>query len=203
MLYTPTVITPPITEPLSVAEAKAQARISTSLDDALISMYIGAAREYLEWRTGMTVHQQTLETVWDYWPVCQRIQLPRATPLISLTTLSYKDSAGTVTTLAASDYALDTDSMPGGILPAYGTTWPSFTPYPVNAIRARYVCGIATASPEAEANDSIKVAIALIVSALYENREAEVITNYTVASAVMFKYGAEAYILRNVKSYAF
>lgn len=201
MLYTPKVITGPTIKPITVAEAKTQARLTTSVYDSQVSMFIDAAREWFEWTTGMTIHQQTLEMVWDYWPG-HRIILPRATPLISLTSLSYKDSTGAVTTLSASDYALDTDGMPGGILPAYGTTWPSFTPYPVNAVRARYVCGLST-SPVIDADASIKTAIAMIVAALLENPEAEVITNNSVAQAVAFKYGTAAFVLRNIKSYAF
>lgn len=203
MRYTPAVITGPSTEPLSIAELKTHLNITTNLLNAQLTMFIQAAREFLEARTGATIHQQTLEQVWNYWPCYERIEFPRATPLISVSSLSYKDSAGNVTTLAANQYVLDTDSMPGGVLPAYGTTWPSFTAYPVNAVRARYVCGIATSSPITEADASIKIATAMLCGVLNENREAETITNLAVANAVLFRYGALAYIMRNVKKYVY
>jgi len=43
--------------------------------------------------------------------------------------------SGTVTTMDAADYVVDTDALPGLIVPAYGETWPSFTPRPAGAVR--------------------------------------------------------------------
>lgn len=176
-LLIPVVVTAPTTEPVSVAEFKEHANIvGTDNDAVLIPIYITAARKHLEWRTGRTIHQTTYDLFLDDWPdEDPYIELPRATPLVSVTTITYKDSAGTVNTWSSSLYVADTDSVPGRIYPAYGETWPSFTPYPASPIKVRYVAGIATASPIVQAASDIKLATMLLVAAAFENREPELV----------------------------
>lgn len=202
-MTTPKLITAPSVEPVSVTEAKSAHNISISDDDTLIGIFIKAAREYFEWRTGRTVH----ETVWEYvlenWPAKDYIALPRATPLISITSVIYKDSDGAATTWSSSEYIADSDEMPGRVVLAYNQSWPSFTPYPVSPIRIRYKAGIATASPVTEADAWIKLPILLLVGGMYANRESEIVTNFAMVQETALKYGVEAFISCSVVSYAF
>jgi uncharacterized phiE125 gp8 family phage protein len=191
-LVSPLVITGPTTEPISLAEVKSQLRIDGSTEDTLLNLYIAAAREYCENRTGRTFHQQTLEWVLDAFPSGSSITLPRATPLIAISSVKYKDSDGTETTWSSAEYIADTDSVPGGLVLGYNESWPSFTPYPVSPIRIRYTAGIATTSPVTEASDLIKTPHLLLVGGLYENRESEI--TEAGLTRISLEYGVEAFL---------
>lgn len=195
----PVVIVDSIQEPVSLSEVKAQLRVTGSAEDTLLTLYIQAARRYVEKQANITIHQKTLELVaedWHYWNTtgCNRyIELPRATPLISIISAKYKDKDGNDTTWANTEYLADSDQQPGRLTPAYGKYFPSFTPYPVSPIRIQYTAGIATASPPAEASASVKVPVLLLIGALYENREATVITD-NIVSEVALRYGLDSFI---------
>jgi len=131
----------------------------------LLTGLILVARDYCEGFTGRAFATQTLEVYLDTFPY-GAIELPMS-PLQTVTSVKYKDSAGTEVTLSATtDYIVDADSRVGRVVPAYGTAWPSFTPYPVNPIKVRYVTGFVSA-PE-----KVKQAIKLLVGHWYANREA-------------------------------
>jgi len=129
---------------------------------------ITAAREYCEGFTGRALATQTIEAYLDRFP-CGGIELPCA-PLQSVTSVKYKDSAGTETTMTANtDYIADDESNIGRIVLPYGKSWPSFTPYSVNPIKIRYVAGYYASDPIPR---SIKQAILLLIGHWYANREA-------------------------------
>ena len=170
-MITPNVITDAANEPITLAEAKAFLRITHSDDEAVINMFISAARREYEWLMGRTIHQQTLEMYFEDGFPSGPMLLPRATPLISVTHIKYKDSDGTEHTWSSAEYVLDTAGELGSIQPAYGYSYPAFTPYPVNPVWIQYVCGIATTSPITQAPDDIKAEICRMVARQYENRE--------------------------------
>lgn len=163
-------ITAPTKEPITATEFKSHSRISVSTDDDLIEDYITAARRFVERATGRTIHQTTYEYILDDWPD-GAIVLPRATPLISISSIKYTDSDGTETTWTSSEYIADTYSLPGRVVLAYGESYPSFIPYPVAPIKIRYLAGIATTSPVTECTDDIKNLMYLLTAHSYENRE--------------------------------
>lgn len=204
-MITPTIITAPAKEAISLTELKAQLRLDpsgTAEDDAL-GIFRAAARQWFEWRTGRTVHQTTLEFTLDNWPAEDYIILPRATPLIAVSNVKYKDSNGTETTWSSAEYIADTDGIPGRVVLGYNYSWPSFTSYPSNPIRVRYTAGIVTTSPVTEADAVIKLPILMLAAGLYENRESEVISDRAKIEAIALRYGVEAFITRNLVTYVF
>lgn len=192
-MITPKVITGPTTEPVSLTEAKLQCRLDGSTEDALLTIYIAAARSFYEWRTGRTIHQQTLEYVLDEWPSVDCIVLPRATPLVSITSVIYKDSSAVSTTWTNTEYIADSDSIPGRLVLGYGESWPSFTAYPVSPIRIRYLAGIET-SPATEADSADKIPILMLVGGMYENRESVVVSEMASIQQIAVDYGVESFI---------
>lgn len=132
-------------------------------EDSLLAILITAARQWVENFTGLGLAPQTLELMLDEFT--ETIDLPFS-PVSSVTSVTYKDYAGTETTIANTNYIVDTDSMVGSIVEAYGYEWPSFTPYPLNPIRIRYVTGYTTCP------SSIKLAMLLMIAYWYANREA-------------------------------
>lgn len=158
-------ITAPVAEPLTVAEAKAHLRVSASDDDAYIEALIVAARQGAEHLTGRALMPQTLELALDEFE--SEIQLPRP-PLASVTSISYVDSNGATQT--TTDYILDDHGLEARLTPLYGESWPD-TRQQANAVLIRYVAGYADA---ASVPQQIKAWMLLRIGMLYEHRESVV-----------------------------
>lgn len=170
-------ITPASAPPVTLAEAKLHLRVDVADDDALISALLMAATEQAEHQTGRAVMAQTWELTLDAFP--DALELTRI-PVQSVASVIYADSTGADQTLTGSAYALDNadDNGPAFVVPAYGTTWPA-TRDQINAVRVRYVAGYASA---ADVPESFKSWIKLMVGAMYENRESEVLSRGVVLS---------------------
>jgi len=153
---------------VSLVEAKAHLRVTVADDDTLITALITAATETAEQMTGRAIMPQTWELALDAFP--DAFELTR-TPVASVTSLKYTDSAGVLTTLDAVTYTLDAahDFGPASVVPAYGLAWPAARDQ-INAVALRFVAGYASAAAVPE---PIKAWIKLQVGAMYENREAE------------------------------
>ncbi|HEY9211089.1 MAG TPA: head-tail connector protein [Methylotenera sp.] len=163
-------ITPPATEPITVAEAKLHLRVDDAADDALIQALITGAREQCEHILGRSIMPQTWDLVLDSFPADGDIELLNPT-IISITSVKYIDAlTANEVTLAVNQYALDKDNEPGRLMPAPGITWPE-TLDVANAVRIRYTAGYADA---ASVPASIKNWIKLAVGVWYRNREAGV-----------------------------
>ena len=193
----PRVITAPVREPITEAEAQAALRIASlsASDSNLLAIYIESERRYAEQRTGRTFNQTTLEWPLDSFPAGEII-LPRATPLISVSSIIYRDSDGAYTTVSSSDYVLDTTAIPGKVAPGYNKTWPSFTAYPLAPIKITYIAGAAETSPVTtpSIDARIKTLLFLLVAHRWENREGVVVQDAAKVSQAELDYGIEALI---------
>jgi uncharacterized phiE125 gp8 family phage protein len=168
------VITPPASDPLSLAEAKAHLRVTSDDEDGIIAGYILAAREFVENATHRRLITQTLDyTIDDGWPCViargyyrTRIELP-VQPVASVSSISYVDSAGATQTLSSSLYVVRTDGPVAFIEPAYDVSWPSVR-CQTAAITVRFVAGTALS----EVPNPLMQAMRLLVAHQYEQREA-------------------------------
>jgi uncharacterized phiE125 gp8 family phage protein len=180
MVYSLTVKTAAVAEPVTLAEAKDHCRILDDVtdQDALISALIVAAREWCENFTRRSFVRRTYEMRLDNWfggDRCREILLPRG-PVSSVTHVKYTDSAGALATLAADQYQTGLYDMPARIVPAFGVVWPTVKPGAVDAVLIEYVAGYAPSSDSptdhaANVPASVKAAMKLIVGHLYEQRE--------------------------------
>jgi len=160
------IITPVATEPITLTEVRQHLRLpENEAEDTLLLSLITTARDYCEHYTRRALAEQTLEFYLDRFPVSGTILLS-CPPLRSVTEIGFKDSTGEEFILPSSDYLVNVDCEPGQILPAVGTNWPAFTPYPTSAVRVRFVSGYE------ELPVSIRLAILLLIGHWYENREA-------------------------------
>lgn len=179
---TPWLVTAPTVEPIDLADAKRQCHLSDDLtdQDAQISAYISAAREWAEVYTGRALLTQTWDLKFDAFP--DVICLPKP-PIASVTSVSYIDTNGTTQTLSSSLYTTDLPTgpyaPPGRIVPVYGSTWPSTRDVP-NAVTVRVVCGYG--SDPALVPDAIKQAIRVKVATMFGAREGLVVG--TIASPI-------------------
>lgn len=204
MTVEPTVISGPVKEAVGLGEAKLQCKVDYWEDDELFAIWIAAARDYVEAQAGITIHEKTLETTRDYFPGCNYIRLPRATPLIAVTSMIYTSAAGVATTWPSSNYIVDTDSKVGRIVLADGISWPSDDLLPANGIRIRYRAGLATASPEVECEAKYKYPIMLLINGFDRNRSAESMPDRATMSMIAINFGVNAWIDRlRVESHIF
>jgi len=165
-----TIITQPTFEPITLEEARAHLRVTSSDDDALIVGYMLAARQHVEDYLGRSLITRTLEVTIDDGLPCE-IELPRP-PLASVTFVTYVDTAGATQTLSAGLYQVVTGMVGGKIVPAYGASWPS-TRCQSDAVTVRYVAGYGANSTSVP--DAIRMAILLLVGHFYANREAAMV----------------------------
>lgn len=174
------IITPPVTEPITLLDAKAQCRVDIDDDDTLLTSYITAAREWCEahdWRAYLT---QTIELWLTMWPGGDSIELPRP-PLQSVTKIEYYGVDDTKYTLSTSVYGVDAISEPGAVRLKYNQNWPATPLRAYNAICVTYVAGWTTADAVPQ---TIKQAMLLLIGHWYENRETTVAG--TISRAIEF-----------------
>lgn len=162
-----TLVTGPAQEPISLAEAKAQARITDDNSNTLLASYIATAREAAETYLGRGLYTQTWKLSLDWF--ANEIQLPRAAPLQSITHVKYYDSDGVQQTLATSYYDTDTVAEPGTVVLKADQTWPSVQSDRRNKrVEITYVIGHAAVSAIPEI---IKQGIRLYVTYLDLDRD--------------------------------
>lgn len=146
---------------------------ATGYEDDLLTSLIKTAREHIEDITRRQLLTATWDLYLDKWPDGNFIELPFGN-LQSVTSVKYKDSAGTETTMTVTtQYLVETNGeQKGGVVLPYGVSWPSFTAYPSNPISIRFICGWTT---QAAIPYKIKAALKMICTDLYENRESQLL----------------------------
>ena len=161
------VVTPPGSEPLTLAEAKLHARTHDA-DDSLTTRLIVAARKHVEVFLQRALISQTLEWTLDYGFGCRVLELPRP-PLLSVTHIKYVDDAGALQTLDPSKYGVFGvgQEEPGRVAPVYDEIWPTVR-CQLEAVQIRFVAGYADA---ASVPEDIKAALLLLIGHFYAHRE--------------------------------
>ncbi len=120
----------------------AAAPTTNTTTDPLLNDLIATAREQAELELGRYLITQTLEKYYDSFP--EFFQLP---PIQTVTSITYLDSDGAEQTLAASNYIVDSKSIPSRITRAQSVTWPS-TYDQVNAVKVTFVAGYGDAASD-------------------------------------------------------
>jgi len=178
-------LTPPAVEPVTLDEAKAQARVDTNVDDALLTGLIVAARQWAESYTGRAFINQSWQMWLDlgstalgaWWDGMREgsisslneinyITLPRP-PLASVTSVTFYDNSDNATVWAASNYFVDTMREPGRLALRMGAVWP-VPGRLTNGIGIQYVAGYG--NDASDVPDVIRLAIRQLVAHWYEHR---------------------------------
>lgn len=156
------VITAPSAEPLTLAEAKLHLRVNNSVEDALITALITAARQFVEGYTWRPLMTQTIDVVFD--TIKDKTIMINKAPVQSITSVKYLDSTGTEQTISSTLYATDLLNSPCRVkldtIPTIKDT--------LNAFKIRIVCGYTSA---ALIPQTYKSAMLLIIGHLYENKQ--------------------------------
>lgn len=153
-------------EPVTLAELKVAAKIDADLtgEDDFITALGKAARSSAEQYMNRIIVAQQFERSLDAFPE-GGIQLawPYVTTIDSVT---YIDENGDSQTLSSSLYSLDNRELPGWVLPAEDTDWPT-TLDTANAVRVTFTSGWG----EGSVPEDVKTFIKMRVATLYRNRE--------------------------------
>lgn len=171
------VVTPSVSRPVSVSDAKRHMRIiGLDGDDEYIDFCIRAATEYVESKTFHTLCPTTYLMTTDQFPfnIFNRnipydhrrnsIMLPR-NPVTAVTNFEYTDNDGNTNLIT--DYILSTNIQPARIVPQRGNVFPFADYYGLEAVRITFTAGYA--------NDNYpylgRQAILLMTAHMYEIRE--------------------------------
>jgi uncharacterized phiE125 gp8 family phage protein len=159
-------LVPPVTEPVSLAQAKAFLRVEHGDDDDLITSLIAAARARVEALTRRALIVQTWRLVRDAWPGDGRLPVLPA-PLRALIAARVHEAGGNTLTLDLQAFTLDTAAATGVI---------AFAPWSL-PVPGRAVAGIELDievgyGAAADVPAPLAQAIQLLVAHAYENRAA-------------------------------
>ena len=174
----------PTSEPVSLAELKAQLGLdeSSSADDPRLFLLASAAREMIEQYTGLALVSQQWRMTLDRWPGARApwwdgvregaitdlhsygaaswVILPRY-PLISVDAVRVFDDADTPATVSvAQTFVIDAQQEPGRMVLRGGATWPV-------ALRSANAIEIDFSAGYAQVPASLKLAVLQVASYLY------------------------------------
>ena len=193
----------PTYSPVTLSEAKIHCRVDETDEDALISSLIVAATNYAQEIIQRQIMPASYVLALDGFPRGVRndncssaidgrdILLPYAGAL-AVASIAYLDTDGASQTVASADYVLSAASKPSRIALAYAQVWPDSYAQ-IDAVTVTYTAGfIASTENETVQQDGvpepIKLAIKLLVSHWFENREAQIIG--TVSNSIGFAVDA-------------
>lgn len=163
----------PAKEPVTIDDMKAHARIDDFDNDVTIKDFIVAGREWVENHTHRALITQTFTLKLSEFPLATKAIIELMGGKIqSVTSIEYVDAAGATQTWATSEYIVDSDWEPGRVSLAFDKTWPTIREWglPITIV---YVAGYGDDPSDVPA--SLRSAIKIIASDLYENREDEII----------------------------
>lgn len=161
-------VTGPAAASLTLAEVKAQLRIDSDDQDTLLTNLIHKVESHVDGKgdLGRAMITQTWAQYECQSPGCVRL---RMTPVQSLTSVEYYDSAGTLQTATLSDFELWRDGDYRICKPKDGAQWPTAAKRP-DAIKITYVAGFGDAIEDVP--ESVRGAMLMLVAHWYEHPEA-------------------------------
>lgn len=156
----------PLSEPLSLNEAKEHLRIDHGEEDALILRLIASARETAESLTGRAFTTQSWKFWRDGWPLSRAIEIPKP-PLAAVTAVTVVSRSGTESVLSSDAYIVDGASVPGRIVFKSAASLPAELA-DVNAISVAFQAGYGANGASVPA--AIRNAMLDLIAHLYEAR---------------------------------
>jgi uncharacterized phiE125 gp8 family phage protein len=159
-------VTPPQAEPVTLADAKAQLRISHADDDQLIGTLISSARRVVEGRTALCLIRQQWMQFRDAWPEDGVMALP-LWPIISVEELAVFGEDDQKAVIEPSHYVVDAASRPARVMLRGSRLWQR-PGRAMNGIALTVEAGFG-ATPES-VPEPLRLAMLQLVAHWYENR---------------------------------
>lgn len=155
----------PTAYPIDVGDLRTHSRLTTVGDDAYLLELIEAATEFIEgYLDRALIHSTWVLRLPSF---VDPIYLPRS-PVSSVTSVQYVDTAGTTQTLDTAVYEADTYADPGQIRRKYGQVWPQVREQE-NAVIVTYVAGYG--ATKASVPPDLRQAVRVIAAYMNEHRE--------------------------------
>ena len=156
---------------VSLSRAKKHLELDGAADrihDSHVSALVLAATKMAEDYTGRALTTQTWEMTLDSFPLYgdRSIWLPRP-PLVSVTSITYVDSAGDPQTLDSAEYRVSTHREPAAVEEAYSSTWPT-TRTVQEAVKVTFSAGFG--ADHESVPEVLQQAICLVVAYWFGNR---------------------------------
>lgn len=152
------------TRVVSLPDMKDQLAVDGTDLDTYIGDLIDAATVYCEKATGLKFLTAACIDTLESFPAVIR---PTFSPLSSVTSIQYVDTAGATQTWSSSEYDVDTDPTPGRIQPAYNESYPSIRGQ-MQAITVTYVAGYGTSASDVPEN--LRQAVKILVTEWFYRR---------------------------------
>jgi uncharacterized phiE125 gp8 family phage protein len=182
------IVTAPTADPVSLAEAKAQLRVTDTSSDLVIQGLIPAATMFVQSLVQRVYMTQTLEWVLPHWHA--RIELPiapvKTSDVVSVKYVDWVTQAQQ--TLDPSLYVPQTKGESVAIIPKFGTIWPLLFTFAPEPLVIRFTAGYAD---PASVPANVKAAILLLIRHLYSLGE----NNPTLRKDTVFGVGAKEFQL--------
>lgn len=182
----------PASEPVTLAEIKAQVIASEDDDDDLLLRLGAVARDYVERSSGLLLITRSMRYSLTGPAGRARVALPFA-PVSEVTAITYLDADLAEQTLDPADFRLVADRYRAELLPKPGQAWPVTSREPA-ALSITCAAGFANA---AAVPQNLRHAIFLLTAHYYRHREAVL-----AGSAVEIPLGVEALIAIDRRGWA-
>ncbi len=165
----------PTVEPVTLADAKAYARIDGSTEDSFLMGLITTSRLQIEAALDLALLTQDWTWTLDASPVQPIIELP-IRPVQSISAVAVTAAGGSANVVSPDGYALDGHSSPPRIIAVNGH-WPALTPG-LSSIEISFTAGFG--DHPSDVPPPIQHALLMLVAHWYENREPAVGANTSV-----------------------
>lgn len=163
-------MTPPASEPVSLALFKQHARANeATIDDEAAMLYLASARRWLERETGRAFLNQTWRQTFDEPPSCAAAMLLTKAPLVSVTAVTSYSLTDVPTVMSNTTYFVNTTREPARIELHDGVSWPTGLRL-YSGMSVDYVAGYGTV--DTDVPEDLRHAILLLAGHWYEYREA-------------------------------
>lgn len=156
-------LSPPLAEPLTLAEVRVHLRLDTQDEDALLVALITVAREHLERETGLVLAIRDFRLCLDAWPKDCILTIARG-PVRQVTAVTVYDGEGEPQVLDLDGHLLDGEARPARL-------WLREVPAPgrvLNGIEVEFSAGFGESG--AEVPDTLKRAMLLHIGAMFACR---------------------------------
>lgn len=156
-------LSPPLAEPLTLAEVRAHLRLDTGDEDALLVSLITVAREHLEREAGLVLASRDFRLCLDAWPDDGILTIARG-PVRAVTDVTVYDGEGVGQAVDLDGHLLDGEARPARLwlrdVPATGRV--------LNGIEVEFVAGFGESG--AEVPETLKRAMLLHIGAMFACR---------------------------------
>jgi uncharacterized phiE125 gp8 family phage protein len=154
----------PAVEPVTLGEAKAHLRVTTTSEDVLIASLIASAREEVEAASGIALITQDWRLFLDAWPESGVVRLPKH-PVQQINKVTVYDAQGVPVSSVPNATHLDRASRPARFARPTFVSDPSAA---MNGIEIDFRAGFGNTAVDLP--DGLKRAVLLLVSFWFEHR---------------------------------